>query len=1029
MINPTGKSLINMGGIQSGLAANQIFKNFMKSAIFTQDTLLGHIDANGYPTDNTFTSSFKTAFVWTPPSNYTGHYTIAWTGTACRMQQQSTPMTVYSGSSFVVGSPPYSNNTSFTGTNGVIEFDFSWSIASASNNGSGLVRLTFTNSATGQSNSLGNTYIYVNAGGLNGWYQYVSVGSTAIDLLNTTYIGVTTGGTIVFVPQAVNIQFQTTDVPSGFTNLIICRSADLADIQSGDPTRQFNADWLALQTSLGCSVGRFMNSSGVNNGVISRAAYVPPASYISYNSNYYLPRLLVHDNGSGKGIISGTNTLTCAACDDTPGSLTDGESFQGIATNAVTPLTVTGAVSGTGNVIRLTVPSHGLSTGQSVYVSGYFGPGGRNAALQVLVNGNGIWTITVIDANTFELTTGYGGVASVFTQTYVSHGFVYTATINSAARGAVLLSGFGQAADGGAYTIAAGQSTTFVYDALQNCWMVNVGGLVSAMPLATRVAICNKLNIHYWHNLSHLYVTDVTSGTYNSVASETSYIAANLNSNLKCYFEVGNELWNQGFTQCQWSINRSCCFGWPPFNNSYNGLLMRLLYAQTTTTWGGRSGLRRVGAASFQGLAFATTQQFLWEGANLNGTSFPLYAVAGYPNYDTSLANGGNGQPQDFEDDFSYAPYYQSFFGQTGAAGSYNALELSNAKAAADNWASGNTAAALSWIDNDARQGTSQTIAISSVSSGTTFNTATAHGFTTNTLGAFSVAIGGSFYSGGAVQTTPYWVVNTTTNSFQLSLTKNGSAITGVAGGSAVQFGLLGTQTLLYQSSQVLPQFATGAVKYAVPKGLICYEGGYQGVTMYNSQAVSLGVLGTSQTITSASGSTFTLNSHGYTSGQPVMFTTNAPGNGYTGITYSGTISNVYYVVNPTTNTFQVSTVLNGAPAAISGSTGTQTIAISYGGSPASSTRSSGGLFWNLLIGWKLDPTFEATVISQYNSQVASYTATIPGWYGSADTQLSLVAANPWDIFQTDIYGQSQVNIGQAIYFQSFNAIQYFNTH
>jgi hypothetical protein len=73
--------------------------------------------------------------------------------------------------------------------------------------------------------------------------------------------------------------------------------------------------------------------------------------------------------------------------------------------------TVTGAVSGTGSRIRLTVTAHGFDTGQQVTVAAV---GGVPAA-------TGQWTVVVVTANTIELagstfSGGYtsGGTASRF---------------------------------------------------------------------------------------------------------------------------------------------------------------------------------------------------------------------------------------------------------------------------------------------------------------------------------------------------------------------------------------------------------------------------------------------------------------------------------------------------------------------------------------------------------------------------------------------------------------------------------------
>jgi hypothetical protein len=72
---------------------------------------------------------------------------------------------------------------------------------------------------------------------------------------------------------------------------------------------------------------------------------------------------------------------------------------------------ITNIVAGSGNVIKITAPSHPFVTGNSVTVTGVLGT----------VEANGFWnTVTVIDANTFSLDN------SVFQNTYMN---VYVSSI------------------------------------------------------------------------------------------------------------------------------------------------------------------------------------------------------------------------------------------------------------------------------------------------------------------------------------------------------------------------------------------------------------------------------------------------------------------------------------------------------------------------------------------------------------------------------------------------------------------------
>lgn len=67
---------------------------------------------------------------------------------------------------------------------------------------------------------------------------------------------------------------------------------------------------------------------------------------------------------------------------------------------------VTNVVNNGSGLCRVTVATHGFSTGNKVSISGVLGS----------TEANGTWTITVIDPNTFDL------VGSVFNNTYVSGG-------------------------------------------------------------------------------------------------------------------------------------------------------------------------------------------------------------------------------------------------------------------------------------------------------------------------------------------------------------------------------------------------------------------------------------------------------------------------------------------------------------------------------------------------------------------------------------------------------------------------------
>lgn len=722
------------------------FKNLVKtmSGYFAGG---GNFNADGYPTDNTFTSAGGLMHL---PSNYYGRYRLVWSG-AMRKDAGGLPVTVYSG-----GANFSSGN--FTGTDGNVEFDFSVVVTGAADNGSGAIRLT-----TPAINSVSPANCRVaNVGGVpgaTGDWSYTRISSTQIDLIGSIFSGsYTSGGTITFQPSSYNFLFKNAGTFSNFSNLILCRSSapytgDLAAIQGGVVSDQFNDDFIALISNLNPYAFRMMDAAGINNSMISRTAYMTPVSAMTYTGVRFPPSIQV-------GTISGTETYTCGAATDTPGSYTDGEVEQGTITTAPTVFTVTGAAAGAsngvgGNYIRIaTASTAALSNGQRIAMVGY----GNN----VQATGRGIWTITVIDGTHFDLINNAGGTPSAFSVTYSSGGKFSTCTINIGSRGAKLFAGIYGGTPDTAGGIANGAQITLVYDALQDCVLSTTGGLVGAYPVATRVALCNKLNVHYWHNFPHLYDNA-------SCAAETAYISANLNAGLKCYFEYSNEVWNSGFQQFQVAMQRGWCFGWPDANNEpnsgYTALRHRQIMEQVTTSWGGRSGLHRVLPTQAASAANSGVVKYLYNGFDLNGTNFPRYGSLIGVNYDTAP-----NRPSDFTDDLSYAPYYNGAIIELGGAGrslaSYSAGDISGLTGAADDYASGDLTriqSALNWIDNDVRSGT-----------------------------------------------------------------RNGVG---------------GSQTLAFLNSNYYPGFQTAAAAYTPAKGIICYEGGFQGGnTLAQSECTTLGI-------------------------------------------------------------------------------------------------------------------------------------------------------------------------------------------
>lgn len=658
-------------------------------------------------------------------------------------------------------------------------------------------------------------------------------------LVGSTFSGAfTSGGTMTFSPAAVTFSLINSGTfDSNFGNMILCMAGttslgtphvdDLEDCLSGDLSRMFNQDFIDLYSGLNIGILRLLDVAGINNSNQTRSAYSTPVGYISYGSNRFFPDLWCGGNGATlPNVTSGAAGLAyaCPAATDTPASWTDGEVFQGILDAVPATTAITGASNNGSGLIRLRAADlSGFTTGQRVAVAAYNGASGYAAG-----NGLGTWTITKGNdgADYIDLTSDKAGNPSVFQNAWSFGGSISAVTIDCGSRGAKLLLGAMGTAPSFGNSFTTTQNVTFVYNAeLDGVHITSTSGsnsgITPAWPLEVRVALCNKLGVHFWHQFPQSY--DLAS-----VSAETSYIAGNLNEGLDGYFERGNEEWNATFYTTGLSYQIAKSFN--PSNAVSFGLISwvalqhRLFMGAATSAWGERPGLNRVlpwQAANWS----SSVQTLLYNGGNLNGSTFPLYAAAGFADYDSSPD-----RPADYTEAFSYAPYYSgAVLGPHGLSGTLSAIDISGLTGAADNFAAGNGAAAFAWIENDIRKGTKNTKAVDSVSGGATFNT-TAHGFANTSRMVFSLAEGGSFYTGGIPSIDQsYYVVNATTDSFQLSLTNGGAAITGVTGGSGVQIGVIGAEPLLRLKESYYPGYAVAAVSYSPAKKIVCYESGFQG--------------------------------------------------------------------------------------------------------------------------------------------------------------------------------------------------------
>lgn len=909
---PTGRSSIN------GFDATDFpFKNFIKMA--SSFPIGGAVDANGYATTNAagFGMHLVLPVVESVSStSYQGRYRLYWTGTyryaigaACNIYDGGAGVGLGGNTGRTTNFIADGNLSALT-PNGYVEFDFSWAVTGAVTDpaSSGQVQLTVPYTGL-----LTAPFICTVSGvggvpGANGTFAYTITSSTTILLIGSTFSGsYTSGGSFQYFPTSFDPQMGGGSVPSSPGNLILCRASapyagDLAAILTGVPANQFNDDFVTKMRAANFYSARFMDVSGINNALLSRHSCVPPVAAMTYQGQAYPPNVWV----TGGTTLANTYQFSCAAAPDTPATWTDGECFQVKIGNSCATVAVSAASSGAGGLVRLTVPSTANFPSKVSFLD--------NANTL-----NGTWSINIIDGTHIDLVSDIAGNPSVFVAT--TTGTLNVATINVNSRGAKIMTYqygapfqiFGEPAP------VANDFLTCVYDALQDVVLVAINqGVPNVFPVEVRVALCNKINTNFWWNIPPMY--DLAS-----VATETAIITANLSAGIGSIPEYGNELWNPFFKQGQWCRFRGIALKFPNQGISWVALRHRQIMGQITTTWGGRSGLKR--NLPWQAAWSPDISTYLYQGSELVASNAKYLAWVGGsdPGY-----NSAPNRPIDFSDDIGYAPYYSGVLGPGGIDTSQvNALDVLGMTTAADNFASGGAgiAAAFAWMDNDIRQGAYLKINVSSVTGGNTFNTATPHGFPSGKLVIFSTS--NTLYPQLSLNNA-YYVVNPTSLTFQISATFNGSPIS-VSGGSGTQtVGLLLETSMLFQQKTLYGQYAGDAVTFS--KGVKSYEGGYGAGTLSQAQCTTLGI----------------------------------------STTYGGT-----------GNQFGV----------------------------------SGGKVWDMMVAYKKDATFQATVLKQNNDQVAALAGTIPCWYKLGGNGTPSAWSYPWSLEILDLNA----------FFKSYDALVQFN--
>ncbi len=757
---------------------------------------------------------------------------------------------------------------------------------------------------------------------------------------------------------------------------------------------------------------------------------------IGYGASHYFP-------GAYAGSISNTgDQFTASASSDLPlTSWADGESLQGnVASASTVNITISAAVSSNGStncpgvssgLICLTVSSStNMTTGQPIYISNVNGT----------VEANGYQVPTVIDSTHVALATTF---VNAFVGTGSNLVSIQTLTVTGKSTvdgvSAVPVARINGQACSSSTCIPTGLGT-FTYNAALRVILYSNSGYGVNVPIENTVALANQLNVNLWfaypYTANNSYVTSISN-----------YMAANLKSPLWGYGEYSDEVWNFGFPQATFAFDAGQYLGIGS-GLAWTGLRTRQIETLMTNAWtaAGRSSTTLKRVIPWQAYGDSSIVTNTLKGATLgptNNQNLCRYlggtfsgTCSGAPDYSVTGA-----RPVDLADVGTYANYINgAAIRGSGGYGSYTAYELTTLQSIVSDYNAGNTSGAYALMDNDFRYGAINSQAVSSVST-TTINI-TANGLSNNIRGYFSVS-GGTLSSWGiSSQNQAYFVTNSATNSFSVSLTQGGAAVSLTTGTGTLSFNnistgtatfglvssLLGLASTIYQDSggqASNPGWESTAASFdgvggrASPLRIELYEGALEAEPPTTTQC---------QTIGASTTSTVTFNTTSGPGTQAVNWTANGLFNGdRVSFTNSGGAlpSNVgsgtqFWVINASTNAFDI----------VNAYYGTSPITPSSAGTGTQTALACSGID-NAVQGYKANALAKALTLSQFQqfmgtdatqpmtSGLMAHSWT-PSWFivTGMSSATSLPTPSPWSLV-TNAYPGSSV-------LQTYNGVAAF---
>ena len=720
------------------------------------------LDSNGYPmaappstvqTNPGWFDSYAGDIIW----KFSGQVAIGLNG----------PVVVFDGGVCVAGVTPANTGDAFGGTgeltkfynpnnvvNPRVRFRMGWNIQSLTqsptSNGAGgfLIRMGVK---TGFGAAVGTGVKVIISGqtgqaAATGTWTLTQIDNQTYDLQGTTwnagdpYTG-PSGLASIVNDRLANIWFlpAASGIYNGFTNWVICKVAQEADVDAG---KLCDPDYVNQLIDLNSN-----GNPGAYSGIL-RFMDLTSSATASFEGNYSQRRLVTDANwgqpptGFNVGAIAraGGDVYTCSnpATSPASGVPSDGEVIGGTvaATNTgIAPtLGITGRAGTTFPVCLGMVNYPHSTTPQLLSVSGPAGSAGQTMTLTFHAS----W-LTGGSTYTFNYVTVSGDTSSAGTLT---SNLITALQADATLSGALIV--FGGTAVGTIVTIQpptalagvltvvytagpavvsvgsleasyldATQPVFFVFSKLLQTWMYIGPTYIRSIPLEVIAELCNRTKMHCYYN----WPVITTSGFVSSVSA---FFAQNLSPGLRLMTETTNEVWNSAAGVSAVAIMLGNALGFK--NNAPHLSLVGLRTAQYASI--GRTAWTSVGKASTDYVVVQQSQLGQgvgspWDIESLKGTALvttnTYYGTYGGLN-GTAEANrntSGN-RPATITDAIGCAPYTNTHWLGSGSftnAGNVTGTVAQNAPLlqAALDYSNGLTTQAFTSLVNQATRVTDRT--------------------------------------------------------------------------------------------------------------------------------------------------------------------------------------------------------------------------------------------------------------------------------------------------------------------------------